>query len=173
FQNPGFPKFLSKIVFELKYATKIAIILDAQEAQSLPERQTKFAQFSSLYFTSKKCKVMFWGSRSGTSRKNSGSCRRPHGSCITFNVSMTDDVNARISKARFEFAKGVSLNLKGRRWLSPPPNSDSPLVVGPVGQSPESALCLGGLLQYVHMCLNQNWGSSGRRSPRFSVNLMF
>ena len=129
-QNPGVQIVAGESLVDLEYADDIALIFEDQsEAQALLNRLTTIIPSFGMRLAPSKCKVMLQNVQSpDISLKIQGESLEIVenftylGSCISSDGSVSDEVSARISKARITFAnlrhlwrqKGISLDLKGR-----------------------------------------------------------
>ena len=129
-QNPGVQIASDENLVDLEYADDIVLIFEEEEkAQVFLDELTKVIPSFGMHFAPTKCKVMLVDMQSlNTPLTIQGEALEVVerftylGSCISSDCSVTDEVNARICKARVAFANlrhlwrqsGVSLNLKGR-----------------------------------------------------------
>jgi hypothetical protein len=129
-QNPGVQIGNGEKLVDLEYADDIVLMFEeVEEAQLFLDELTKVIPSFGMRFAPTKCKVMLQDTLSPTAPLElQGESLEVVdrftylGSCITSDCSVTDEVSARISKARIAFAnlrhlwrqKGLSLGLKGR-----------------------------------------------------------
>ncbi|KER28801.1 hypothetical protein T265_04411 [Opisthorchis viverrini] len=129
-QNPGVQIACEDNLVDLEYADDIVLMFEEEEkAQVFLDGLTKVIPSFGMHFAPTKCKVMLVDMQSlNTTLTIQGEVLQVVerftylGSCISSDCSVTDEVNARICKARAAFANsrhlwrqnGLSLNLKGR-----------------------------------------------------------
>ena len=115
---------------DLKYADDIVLLFeDVQEAQSVLDKLTSFG----MRFTPSKCKAMFLDADLNTTLKLQGEILEVVeqftylGSCASSDGSLSNEIDARILKARIAFGnlshlwrqKRISLSLKNRMYKTP------------------------------------------------------
>jgi hypothetical protein len=129
-QNPGVRIIAGENLVDLEYADDIVLIFEKEgEAQALLDKLTEVIPSFGMTFAAAKCKVMLQDLQAlNTPLMIQGEALEVVerftylGSCISSDGSVTDEVEARVSKARIAFAnlrhlwrqKGLSLGLKGR-----------------------------------------------------------
>ena len=129
-QNPGVHFFNGENIVDLEYADDIVLLFeDETEGQAFLDRLSEVVLCFGMRFAPNKCKVLLQDVQQlRAPLVLQGECldtveRFTYlGSCISSDGSVTDEVNARISKARAAFAnlrhlwnqKGLPLRLKGR-----------------------------------------------------------
>ncbi|GAA55609.1 ADP-ribosylation factor-like 2-like 1, partial [Clonorchis sinensis] len=112
---------------DLEYADDILHILEEREGERVfLDELTKVIQSFSMHFTPTKCIVLLLDINTPLAIQGEALKVVEHftylGSCVSSDCSVTDEINARICKARVAFGSlrhpwchnGVSLNLKGR-----------------------------------------------------------
>jgi hypothetical protein len=129
-QNPGVQISTGEYFVDLEYADDIVLIFEkVEEAQVFIDELTRVIPSFGMRFAPAKCKVMLQDTQTPTAPLTiQGETLEVVerftylGSCISSDCSVTDEISARISKARIAFAnlrhlwrqKGISLGLKGR-----------------------------------------------------------
>ena len=129
-QNPGVRIMTGENLVDLEYADDIVLLFEElHQAQSVLYKLTEVIPSFGMRFAPSKCKVMLQDVLClNTSLTIQGETleivdRFTYlGSCVSTGCSVSDEIDARISKARIAFAnlrhlwrqKGISLSLKGR-----------------------------------------------------------
>ena len=128
--NPGIDIMPGEKLVDLEYADDIVLLFDTHHsAQSMLDRMSEVIEHFGMHFSPHKCKVMlqdFQASILPLKLQGEDLAIVDQftylGSCISQDGTVTNEISARIAKARITFAnlrhlwrqKGISLQLKGR-----------------------------------------------------------